>query len=87
MPAKPTPAVSPLARYQAAQAKLLVGRTIKDVQFIDEGFPVLILDDDTCVIIQQDDEGNGPGSMMFQRADGKAINVLAAAVFAQAEKK
>jgi hypothetical protein len=63
-----------LTKYQAAQAKLLVGRTIKDVQFVG-GFPVLVLDNNNCVVIQQDDEGNGPGSMMFQHIDGTPINV------------
>lgn len=61
-------------KYQELQAKFLIGRTIKDVQFVDE-FPVLVLDNDVCAVLQRDDEGNGPGAISLQHIDGRLIDV------------
>lgn len=67
--------VDPRQAYYDAQAKLLVGRKIDAVQFVD-GFPILVLDNGVCAVIQQDDEGNGPGALSFQTIDGKSISVF-----------
>lgn len=63
-----------MSKCEAAIRKTLQGRKILDVQFLDS-FPVLVLDNKTCVVIQRDDEGNGPGSMFFQTLDGKPIDI------------
>lgn len=80
-----------LTKYQAMQAKLLIGRTIRDVQFQGDSpremFPILVLDDSTCVVIQRDDEGNGPGSMMFQHVDGRPVDMRTGVVVPKRKKE
>ena len=56
---------------------ILVGRKIVNVQYLskqdcenmgwDESGIALILDNGDTVIVQQDDEGNGPGSLFLLR--------------------
>lgn len=63
-----------MTKYETAISKALLNRKIVDVQFVDH-YPILVLDDKTCVVIQRDDEGNGPGAMCFQTADGTPIDI------------
>lgn len=90
----PKPKEPVLTKFQAMQAKLLIGRTIRDVQFSGhydddprEMYPVLVLDNSTCVVIQQDDEGNGPGSMMFQHVDGRPVDMRTGEVVPKRKKE
>jgi hypothetical protein len=61
-------------KYEAAIAKILRGRKIVDVQF-SEGFPILVFDNDVCAVVMCDDEGNGPGAISFQLADGTPVDI------------
>lgn len=49
-------------------AQTLVGKTIAQIGYVNEDdqyWPIIILDDGTELVAQQDDEGNGPGSLVF----------------------
>jgi hypothetical protein len=63
-----------MSKYEAALSRTLSGHKIVDVQFSDD-FPILILDNGVCVVIQQDDEGNGPGAMSLQKIDGTPVDI------------
>lgn len=73
--------------WTAKAHQLLVGRTIKAVRYLtpreSAGFMwsnsgiVLELDNDTFVIPQRDDEGNGPGALLIGTSrDAETIPVL-----------
>ena len=50
----------------------LKGRTIKFVSYMDSGEfknPIVVLDDDTVLTTQSDDEGNGPGVLVHYGKD------------------
>lgn len=57
-------------RWTAEAKRVLVGRTIVDAWYAD-AFGVgrkglcLTLDNDVVLVVQQDDEGNGPGALGY----------------------
>lgn len=55
--------------------RAIVGKKIKGaVYHLDGGmhFPVILLEDDTCIYIQRDDECNGPGvPVIYSSSDDK----------------
>lgn len=61
-----------MSKYELALRKLLVKRKIVDLQIDPEGYPIIVLDNNMCVVIMQDPEGNGPGALSFQTKDGEA---------------
>lgn len=54
----------------------IAGKKIKGATYHTEGglhFPVIVLEDDSCIFIQRDDEGNGPGvPILYSAEDNKA---------------
>jgi hypothetical protein len=73
-------------RWEELANKLLAGRKITEVQYLNktnaenmgwmERGIVFFLDNGAQIIVSQDDEGNGPGSLFYDRVvnkDGKAI--------------
>ena len=63
-------------RWTKVATDALVGRKIVKVEYMSkltceqldwyESGLILILDNNTFVVVQQDDEGNGPGSLVVQ---------------------
>ena len=63
-------------KWTIEATRALVGRKIVKVEYMSkencealdwyESGLILVLDNDTFVIVQQDDEGNGPGSLVVQ---------------------
>lgn len=63
-------------RWTKVATDALVGRKIVKVEYMSkenckqldwyESGLILVLDNNTFVIVQQDDEGNGPGSLVVQ---------------------
>lgn len=63
-------------RWTKVASDALVGRKIVKVEYMSkdncrmldwyESGLILVLDNNTFVIVQQDDEGNGPGSLVVQ---------------------
>lgn len=63
-------------------ADALVGRTILAVEYVerehckqlgwyDSGL-VLLFDNETCAMVQEDEEGNGPGALVIIREGGQS---------------
>ena len=50
-----------MSDFHLDQYKSLIGKTIRNVIKDGEGFHALVMDDETVVWVQQDDEANGPG--------------------------
>lgn len=63
------------AKFQKRQAEVLVGRTIKQLIFTEEGYPVIVLDNGLHVWVQADGEGNGPGSLSISDSTGAEIDL------------
>lgn len=57
--------------------KAIIGRKVKNVVSVDvgeeNGWPGLLFDDGSCLVIQRDPEGNGPGFAVLQDKNGKDI--------------
>lgn len=71
------------SHWEAIATENLVGRTIKEVFYMtdaeiahmgwDSSGVVLMLDNDVAVIVQRDDEGNGPGALYLSNPTQSVI--------------
>ncbi len=63
--------------WTGVAAKVLVGRTVAKVEYVDWGEGecglMLTLDNGTEVTAARDDEGNGPGALHTNRSGAAAI--------------
>lgn len=75
----------PTAHWTKEASKHLVGRRITDVRYLSEDESkalgwygralVLVLDNGALFFPSSDDEGNGPGALFGQGADGREITL------------
>ena len=73
-------------KYWNEQVKKLEGKTIVKARYIDEEVAdclgwdklglVIVFDDETSMILSQDDEGNGPGSAFTDIEELEAVPSL-----------
>ena len=72
-----------VSRFTQKAREVLQGRTIKSVRYMEpeelDSFGwsraglVLVLDNGTTLIVQQDDEGNGPGAIWYDAQGTQGI--------------